>query len=195
MVRIIKGVRTIAVCVGMPVLLAAIALAELSEYQSAKQKLDNIERMPRGSQVTLSASELNAYITGEVPQIVGPGAVSQMNLQLGDNSGVIKARINFLRLQKNTGRSPGWLMQKMLDGERDVSVAAHLTSGGGMATVWVDRLDISGVPLSGPALDFLMDVFIQPQFPNVKIGEPFALRHGVERFEVRSQMVRVLLRR
>ena len=176
-------------------LLAAVVWGDAGEYQRAKQKLDNIERMPRGSQVTLTASELNAYMLGEIPRVAGPGAVSNARLQLGDNSGVVQARVNFLRLQQNTGRRPGWLMRMMLDGERDVAVAAHIRSSEGTATVWVDRVDVSGVPVSGPALDFLMQVFIAPEFPYVKIGEPFPLRRGVERFEVRPQAVHVFLQR
>lgn len=188
--------KWIGSAVPLLLLLPVAALwGDAGEYWRAKQKLENIERMPRGSQVMLTASELNAYIAGEIPRVAGQGAVSNARLQLGDNSGVIQARVNFLRLQQNTGQRPGWLMRMVLDGERDVAVAAHVRSGGGTATVWVDRLDISGVPVSGAALDFLMQVFVAPEFPNVKIGEPFALRRGVERFEVGPQAVRVFLRR
>ncbi len=192
-----KGVRGFAVRLLIPALLAGAAFADLAQYHAAKRKLDEIGtlRTPPGSQVVLTAAELNSYIQGEIPQVVGPGAVSRSQLQLGDNSGIIRARIDFLKLQQNTGRHPGWLMQRMLAGERDVEVSAHLTSSRGQATIWVDRLQISGVPLSGPALDFLVEVFISPQFPDLKLGEPFPLRSGVDRFEVKPQAVRVFMKR
>ena len=108
---------------------------------------------------------------------------------------MIHARVDFIRLQKNTGRQPGWLMQKLLEGERDVLVAARVQSANGTATVWVDRVEVGGMKVPSSLLDFLLEVFIQPQFPNVKIGEPFQLRRGVNHFEVHRGQVRIFMRR
>jgi hypothetical protein len=68
-------------------------------------------------------------------------------------------------------------------------------SANGYATAWVDRLEVGGLPLSGPALDFLMQVFIEPQFPSIKLGQPFPLRPGVDHFEIHPRAVTVYTKR
>jgi len=177
------------------VLLASFCWAQSGEYQRAKQKIDDIEKAPRGSQILVTERELNAYIAGEIPQVVGEGAVKSSHVTLSEGAGAIHARVDFIRLQKNTGRQPGWLMQKLLEGEKDVLVEARVQSANGMATVWVDRVDVGGMKVPNSLLDFLLEVFIQPQFPNVQIGEPFALRRGVEHVELHRGQVRIFMRR
>ncbi|MEO8658542.1 MAG: hypothetical protein ABI693_08735 [Bryobacteraceae bacterium] len=177
------------------ILLTSFCWAQNGDYQRAKEKLDDIDKAPRGSQILVTERELNAYIAGEIPQVVGEGAVKSSHLTLTEGAGVMHARVDFIRLQKNTGRQPGWLMQKMLEGEKDVVVAARIQSSHERATVWVDRVEVGGMNLPGPLLDFLLEVFIQPQFPYVKIGEPFHLRRGVDHFEVHRGQVRIFMRR
>lgn len=188
-----EGVRRFSLVALATAFLAVSALAGLAEYQSAKRKIDAIgtTATPPGTRVILSTAELNSYISGEIPHVAGPGAVTAFTLQLGEASGTVRARVDFLKVQQNTGRQPSWLLQKILEGQRDVQVNARLRSANGYATAWVDRVEVAGLPLSGPALDFLMQVFIAPQFPNIKLGQPFPLRPGVDHFEVHPQAVHV----
>ncbi len=167
-----------------------------SDYAAAKQKITMIEdeKLRPGSHVILSSAELNAYIAGEIPQVAGQGAVSDPQLRLVNGGGNLTANIDFVQLQRNTGRKPGWLAQQILSGARPVLVMARVQSSNGKATVWVDRLEVSGIPISGLALDFLMEVFIQPKFPNVRIGEPFDLVHSVDHFEIKPESVRVVIK-
>ncbi|MDX2149327.1 MAG: hypothetical protein SFV54_01230 [Bryobacteraceae bacterium] len=180
-------------------LCAALGLGgnTLTEYQRAKQKIDLIEedRAPRGSRVVISESELDAYVRGEAPNVVGQGAVKSSKVQLRPRGGRIDAQVDFIRLQQNTGRKPGWLLSRLLKGEHAVSATVRMQSGKGQATIWVDEVTLNGVPIGGPLLDFLMDTFIEPKFPDVKIGEPFPLKHGVERVDIRAEAVQVQIKR
>ena len=183
----------------LPLLVALPLLCwpQVSEYRRAKQKFDDIGagQTPRASDVVLTQRELNAYIAGEIPRAVGEGAVKSSHLTLNEGSGVMQARVDFVRLQKNTGHSPGWLLQKMLEGERDIEVTARVKSANRTATIWVDRVQMGGISLPAPLLDFLLEVFIQPQFPGLKLGQPFPLRPGVDHFDVHRGAVRVFLHR
>ena len=44
------------------------------------------------------------------------------------------------------------------------------------------------------ALDFLIQNFLLPRFPDAKIGRPFELGHGIDRLEVRPNEVRVVIK-
>ena len=177
--------------------LAPLLIGSLSPYESAKRKMEMIssERAPRGSTVQLTSAELNAYIKGEIPSLVGEGAVTRPHLVLGNNSGKMTANVDFAKVQAKSGRDPGWIMSTILSGERPVVVQGRIQSAKGRATIFLDQIEVSGIPINGAALDFLMDVFIRPRFPDIKIGEPFELAHGVERVEVKPEMVNVRIAR
>ena len=93
------------------------------------------------------------------------------------------------------GKPLGWFMSWLLAGERRVQVEAHIRSGGGRAVVNLDRVEVSGVSISGAALDYLVRNFVRPYYPDATIGRPFLLAHHVERLEVRPTGVRVVIAR
>src|SRR6266498_3151323 len=79
-----------------------------SEYLSAKRKFDLIEseKLKPGSKVSLSAGELNAYAQEEVTTAV-PDGIRNPQLQLGSGSASASALINFLKVRRAQGKSPG----------------------------------------------------------------------------------------
>ena len=85
-------------------------------YTSARQKVDLIEsgRLQPGTRVDLSLGELNAFAAKEAP--VG---VRNAKLVLEGQDRVSgTALIDFGKLRRAQGYEPGWLMSKLLDGER-----------------------------------------------------------------------------
>src|SRR5580658_608078 len=132
-------------------------------YTSARQKLDSIEgeRLHPGERVDLSLAELNAYVVKEAP--VG---VRNPHVVLAAEETVRgTALVDFGKLRRGQGYEPGWLMSKLLDGERPVSATARIHSGAGKVTVDVQRASISGVEIDGKTLDFLIRNFILPFYP------------------------------
>jgi hypothetical protein len=165
-----------------------------SDYLSVKRKLDLIEseRLQPGSRVTLTSRELNAYVVNEAAEL-GPG-VRDPRLQLGDSMATGTALIDFLKVRQAAGQPSGWVMTKLLGGERPVRVTARITSGSGRAVVDVDRVEISGVTIDGKMLDYLIQHFLIPQFPEAKVGRPFDLAHRIDRLEVKPDAVGVVLK-
>src|ERR1019366_3978319 len=104
------------------------------------------------------------------------------------------ALIDFGKLERSAGRQPGWLMSKLLDGERPVSVAARIRSSAGRATVDIQRVEISGIAIDGRTLEFLIQNFLIPMYPDAVIGRPFELGHGIDRLDVSPSAVAVLLK-
>ncbi len=173
-------------------LLAATGSAAFTEYASARRKLDMIEqdRLRSGARVELTDNELNAYARHEAP----PG-VRNTRLEIGA-SGLVtgSAIVNFNEVRRAQGHPPGWLMSKLLDGERPVSVTARLRSSNGSAQVNVERVTISGLDIDGRTLDFLIHNVLLPLYPDAAVDRPFELGHRVERIELYPRRVSVLIR-
>src|SRR4051812_45241870 len=129
--------------------------ASRTDYLNAKRKFQAIERyqVKPGTRVQLPASELNAYVQTELLSFAASGVRNPRVELQGDNTATGRAQIDFLKLLSARGTAPNWLMKKMLEGERDVAVTVKVSSGGGTATVFVQRVEISGVPVEGATLD------------------------------------------
>ncbi len=162
-------------------------------YTSVRQKLDAIDsdRLRPGTHVRLTPQELEAYGSHELPD-----GVRNPHLELPE-PGVAKASalVDFGRLRRAQGHPPNWLLGKLLDGERPLSVTARIRSSGGSATVDVQRVEISGIAIDGGTLDFLIQNILLPLYPTAAVGRPFELGHRVERLDVQRGLVDVVIGR
>ncbi len=163
-----------------------LLLAGTPAADVAHQKFARIETgtLPAGMRVDLSASELNAWAADEAI-IYAPGATRNLRLSLTTNGASGSAMIDFLKLrQATTHEDPGWLMRNLFSGERPVSVKVRFESRNRRARVDVDRVEVSGVAIEGATLNFLVQNWLRPTFPDVKIDEWFDLGYRVDRFTV-----------
>jgi hypothetical protein len=174
----------------VPLVLAAASVAAVDEYGSAKQKFNQIDagQLRPGSRVTLTTRELDAYAAREAPNGV-------RNPRLELQSGVARgnALIDFGKVRRAQGYQPGWIMAKLLDGERPVSVTARVQSANGKATVDVQRVEISGIVVDGRMLDFLIQNFLLAMYPDAVVGRPFELGHRIDRVDVQPGSVGVVI--
>ena len=177
----------------LPILAPVVLVAgAYSDYVQAKGKFDQIakERLGAGARVLLTPAELNAYAQFEVKRAV-PEGVREPKLQLGAGMATGTAMVDFVKLRAGQGEPPGWFMSRLLAGERAVSVTARIQSAGGKARVDVQRVEVSGIPIEGQILDWLIDEYFRPRYPTAKIGEPFELGHRMDRVEVKPSGVNV----
>jgi hypothetical protein len=171
---------------------ASLSGASYDDYASAKQKFDSIEagRLRPGARVILTFAELNAWVARAAPSGVRNPQVRAAARELATGA----ALIDFGKLERSAGRQPGWLMSKLLDGERPVTVTARVRSSGGRATVDIQRVEISGLVIDGRTLDFLIQNFLIPMYPDAVVGRPFELGHRIDRLDVSPSNVAVLLK-
>ncbi len=175
---------------------ALAAAASASGYLSVKRKFDLIERerVPAGSTVVLGKDELNAWVREAVPA-VAPQGVRAPRLELGTGRASGFAYVDFPKLRQAQGQPLNWFMARLLAGERPVRVDAHIRSAGsGKAQVDVDRVEVSGLAISGAALDYLIRNFLWSYYPEAKVGKPFELAHGIDRLDVRPDAVQVVMK-
>jgi hypothetical protein len=164
----------------------------VDHYQSASQKLGLIgtERLRPGTRVTFTYPELDAWVAHEAPN-----GVRNPHIQINARGNAVgTALIDFAKVRRAQGQEPGWLMRKLLEGERPVSVTARVRSSGGIATVDVERVEISGVVIDGSTLDFLIQNVLLPLYPDAAVGRPFELGHRIDRLDVSPAAVGVVIR-
>jgi len=166
------------------------------DYQAVVRKFSLIEhdRLKPGSRVVLTPAELNAYARQEVAE-VAPDGVRNPRLELGRGIATAFALIDFGKLRRAEGKPPGRILAYLLDGERPVTIIARIRSSGGTATVDVQEVQISGVTIEGPLLDFLIRNYVIEAYPSAKVGQPFALGNRIERLDVQPSAVGVVIGR
>ena len=163
----------------------------------AHQKFARIEagKLLPGTRVDLSATELNAWAVDEA-RIYAPGAARNIRLLLNDGAANASMTVDFLKLRRAaTGEEPGWLMKNLFAGERQVTVIGRFESRNRRARVDVDRVEVSGVQIEGATLDFLIQNFLRPTFPDVKVDQWFTLGFRIDRFTVAPAGVSVYIAR
>ncbi len=175
---------------------AAIAPAADSLAVQADRKIELIEsgRAKPGAVFVFTAAELNAFARVQAREVV-PEGLRQPKLQLGNGTATGEALVDFLKLRHGAGEQTNWLIAKLIQGEKRVVASVEIQSARGRATVHVTRVEIGGLAVSGASLDFLINTFLLPLYPNAKIDEPFALAHGVDRIEVTPAAARVYMRK
>jgi hypothetical protein len=177
----------------VPLVCSAVLSAADSDYVSAKRKMDSIEsdRLRSGTRVEFVPAELNAFAGKEAP-----AGVRNPKLQLVAREVVTgSALVDFGKVRRAQGNPPGWLMSKLLDGERPVSVTVRIRSSGGRATVDVERVEISGIAIDGGTLEFLIQNVLLPLYPSAAVARPFELGHRMERLDVGATAVSVVIGR
>ncbi len=149
-------------------------------------------RLKPGTRVHLSPAELNAYVEQQVPTVTDGVRNPRIEL-LGPEMARGSALIDFAKVRSSQGHPPGWLMSRLLEGERPVTVTARIRSAGGTATVDVQSVDISGVQIDGRTLDFLIDHFLLPLYPTAAVNRPFELGYHIEKLDVQPGGVGVVI--
>jgi hypothetical protein len=178
--------------------LAASALLRGADpaAMSVSKKLDLIEsgQAKPGSVFRFPAVELNAWVRVKAPTIIHDG-FRQPHLILGNGEATATALIDFLKVRHASGVETSWLVSKLIEGEKLVTVRASIQSAHGQATVHVLRVEIGGLAVTGAPLDFLVQNFFLPYYPDAKIDEPFTLAGNVDRIEVTPAEARVYIRK
>jgi hypothetical protein len=163
--------------------------------QSAFQKLGAIESgvARPGARVSFTKGEIDAWVVDEAHSHV-PQGVRGVRLDLSAGRVIGYATIDFLKVRQAAGGAdPGWLIKSIFAGERPVAVTARFQSANGRARADVEKVEISGVPIEGRALDFVIENYVKPTFPDVKVNQWFPLNYGVDRFTIAPKGVDVLM--
>jgi hypothetical protein len=173
-------------------LLLGLIGASAFAQSSARLKMNRLESdtVPTGW-VNFSLKEVNTLAAETIAREMPGGGVTRPNVTLGKNSAIGSALVDFAKVREGTGERPGVLSRLLLGGEKDVSVEATFRTGGGMCTIDVVRVVISGFEIQGRLLDWLVDNYVLPLYPTAKVGTPFEIGFHVEHIEIAPSRVRL----
>jgi hypothetical protein len=183
--------RLLALTLCLPALFGAGR--DLESANAKVEKFYNDQWKP-GEVVVFSPAEINAWVKDEVPKTV-PEGIRDPKVELSPDAASASALVDFLKMEHARGKATGWALSKMIEGERPLKVSVRITSSGGKCTVYLTRVEISGVVVEGTLLDFLVKTFFMPLFPGAKIGEPVDLDFNVDRVEIRPDGLRITMKK
>jgi hypothetical protein len=171
-------------------LLAADPLAD-----SAQKKLDSIadEKLKRGAVVVLSPLEINAWLHEKAVKAF-PEGIRNEHIDLGPGTTDGTALVDLMKIQKGKSTMNA-LIGRLIEGERPLKISIRVESANGRATVFLTRVELSGVAMEGSILEFLIKQFIQPRYPDIKINQPFDLDYNIDHIEIQPSGVRVLIKK
>jgi hypothetical protein len=185
---------------GTPLRVFLLAVASLTlraadpVLQSAQAKVDKLsnDRAKPGEVVFLTPAEINAWAAVKVPEEV-PQGIRDTRIDLGTDTASVSAMVDFLKVAQARGKATGWAMS-MLEGERPLKVSVRVASAGGKITVFLTRVEVSGVGVEGATLDFLIKTFFLPLYPDAKIGEPVDLDYNIDHVLIRPDGLRIAIK-
>ena len=178
-------------------LLAAVALhAADPAYESAARKLDAIEQrqVKRGSSLTFTPAEINAWARVKIPEII-PEGIRDERAELGTDTATGYATVDLLKMRHANGVSTNWFVSKLIEGERPLVVGVRMESGGGRCIVYLTRVEIGRAVANKTVIDVLVKTFFAPLYPEAKINEPFELDYDIDRIDLRPSGARVTIKR
>jgi hypothetical protein len=186
--------RLFALASAAVVLAARLAAADPA-YQSAQAKVDKLtnNELKPGEVVMLTPAEINAWVAAKVPEEV-PQGIRDTKIELGEDTASASAVVDFLKIQQSRGKSPG-LVVSMFQGERPLKISVRVASFGGKITVFLTRVELSGVVIEGMALDLLIKTFFLPMYPEAKIGQPVDFDYNIDHIQIRPDGLRIYIKK
>jgi len=152
-----------------------------SAASSADAKFRHIEENarrtpPDPAPTVLTEREINAYLaSGRVQLPVGVRSVSFTGL-----NGIMNATasVDFDAITAKS-RSSNPLLS-LFSGIHDVHAVAHASGSGGQGQVHIDSIDLDGTAIPRIALQFFVDHYIRPKYPEVGLDSVFALPDRID---------------
>ncbi len=170
------------------VLLIPLGAQDLAHRAQLKlDKFSNHEYKPR-EVVDFPPEEINAWAAMKVPQVV-PEGIRNPRVELGNGTITATALVDFRKIRHSTNP----LIARLIEGERPLKIVVRLQSSAGRCTAFLTRVELSGVVLEGAVLDFLIQNFFEPLYPDAKINQPFDLGYNIDSIEARPQSIRVVM--
>ncbi len=168
---------------------AGLLGATWAEAESAQRKFSAIGngRIPAGSSVLITAAELNSWVSAEAKAYF-PEGLRNPRLEFADGEVTGYALMDFVKMrQAATGEPPGWAAKNLFGGERPVTVTVRIESRDGQARVDVESVEVSGIQIEGRVLDFLIQNYLIPTFPDAKVDQWFGLAFRIDHITISPQ--------
>jgi len=163
-----------------------------ADFRSMQQKLaylkqNGLKPHPDPKPVELTESEVNAYFNEGGVKL--PRGVTQVHLT--SRTGVIDgdAHVDFEPIMQ--GRNPNNPLYNLCSGNHDVHVVAEGAGVSGVASIKVQSVALDGVTVPQWALEFFVQHYLTPRYPNVGMTSTFKMPLRIQNATVESGKVRL----
>jgi hypothetical protein len=151
---------------------------------------NGVSATPDTAPTVLPDNEGNAYFAAGRVKL--PASVQQLRYATTPGSVNAVARIDFdVLTQNSTSNNP---LLSLFSGVHDVRVIADASAESGTATVTAQSVEIDGVPVPRMALEYFVNKYLTPRFPNVGMTSHFKLPSRVDSAKVGKGEVTVYQR-
>ena len=164
-----------------------------SGADALQHKLDSIRRnaqrpLPAPVTTTLLEAEVNAWFASSYAQL--PRGVKTLRLT-GENGHVTaNAKVDFDEITE--GRAASNPLLAIFRGLHEVEVVATGHAAAGQATVHVQSVALDGVSIPGVVLQFFIEKFLQPRYPNVGLDTRFTPGYRIDSAQIGAHALTVV---
>jgi hypothetical protein len=164
-----------------------------AQVRSTQQKFDYIrqngaKKVPDQKPTVLNENEVNAWLTSG--NAVLPNGVKR--LQFRGLPGEIHATATIDFDQITAGKRSGNPLLGLFSGTHEVQAKAHAVGTGGTGQVHIDSVSLDGVTVPRMALEFFVDKYIKPKYPNLGIDSTFSLPYQIDIAQVGARQLTVI---
>ena len=158
------------------------------EQKLAYLKLNAAKAHPDPKPVELTETEANAYFNEGGVKL--PKGVSQVHLTARPGVLDAHAKIDFEEIMQ--GRGSNNPMFAMFSGKHAVEVVAQASGANGTGSIQVQSIQLDGSEVPRWALEFFVQHYITPKYPNVGMTTTFKLPLRIESAVVDTGRVRLV---
>jgi hypothetical protein len=149
--------------------------------QSMQVKLDHVrensERAhPDQTPTVLTEEEINDYLASGRVQL--PQGVKRVKME--GRSGVVDAFVNVDFDEIRAGQRSANPLLSIFSGRHDVHLQADAAGSGGQGKVHVRSVSIDGIDVPRMALEFFVEKYITPKYPNVGLDSTFQMPNKID---------------
>jgi hypothetical protein len=149
--------------------------------ESAQAKLDHIRangelEHPDQTPTVLTEEEINDYFASGKVEL--PQGVKKVKLE--GHSGVVNGFVNVDFEEIRAGQKSSNPLLSIFNGRHDVQIEADAAASGGVGKVHVRRVSIDSIDVPRMALEFFVQKYITPKYPNVGLDSEFKLTSRID---------------
>ncbi len=158
------------------------------EHKIAYLKANAAKSHPDPRPTEITESEANAFFNEGGVKL--PKGVS--NVHLTAQPGVIDghAHVNFEEIMQ--GHNPNNPLASLFSGSHDIHVVAQAAGTNGIASIKAQSVELDGVAVPQWALEFFVQHYLTPRYPNVGITSTFKLPLRIDSAVVETDKVKLV---
>ena len=196
------GEITLSICLAIVLAAATVcaplaAAAETPTPQAAAEASRKIDRIREAhesgasfGELRLTELEANSYVAYELAPDI-PAGVSQITLQFTPGRMSGSTVVDFDRLKRGLSTPPNPVADFLLRGVHTIGAEGSVSGRNGIGQFQLERVLLDGVALPQMVVDYLIEQYLIPRFPDAAINRPFVLPFSIDSFRSGTQAVTV----